>query len=281
MNYRHIYHAGNFADVFKHQLLISLIMALSRKDKPLSYVETHAGIGNYDLQSKAAQTTQEFSTGILKLMETPTDTRPELVNIYLQHVMQWNAKQGERVPRYYPGSPCLVRGLLRAQDRMILAELHPEDALSLKAQFSNDPQVAVHHMNGYLALKAFLPPKPSRGLVLIDPPFENPAEFHHLCDHIKVSMQRWPTGTYAIWYPIKSNEVIQQFYRVLQKSGIRKVLCCEIHLPPAGKALTACGMAIIHPPWQWEQEVETLLPWLTQTLTTPQQGSYRMRWLVE
>lgn len=280
MNYRHIYHAGNFADVFKHLILVSLINALSRKEQPFTYLETHAGIGSYDLQVRNAQITQEFTTGISKIIAAPHSNRLGLVSTYLQQITEYNTRQGSDKLRYYPGSPCLVRSLLRANDKMILAELHAEDVLSLRAKFSHDRQAAVHHMDGYLALKAFLPPKPNRGLVLIDPPFEKTDEFSQICQQLKLALERWRTGTYAAWYPIKNNSAVKQFYRELQRSGIREILCCEIHLPPADKGLTACGMIIINPPWQWQHSMEALLPWLTKTLAAPERGEYHLEWLV-
>jgi 23S rRNA (adenine2030-N6)-methyltransferase len=280
MNYRHLYHAGNFADVFRHLLLISLIQALSRKEQPFSYIDTHAGIGNYDLQLPNAQTTQEFSNGIGKLMAASATYRPALVDTYLQQVTQWNEQHGSEQLRYYPGSPCLVRSLLRANDKMVLAELHAEDVLLLKANFKRDRQVAVHHTDGYLMLKAFLPPQPNRGLVLIDPPFEKPDEFRQIAQQLKLALQRWHTGVYAIWYPIKNDSAVKQFYRDLQHSGIRKILCCEIHLPPAERGLTACGMIIINPPWQWPQEIKPVLLWLAHALAAPERGEYHMEWLV-
>ena len=280
MNYRHLYHAGNFADVFKHILLVSLIDALCRKPQPLSYIETHAGIGNYDLDLREAKATEEFTGGIVTLLATLESSRPAAVNRYVQQVLQWNSDRGCEHLRYYPGSPCLVRSLLRENDKMILAELHPEDVVLLKKHFWRDPQVAVHQMDGYLALKAFLPPKPNRGLVLIDPPFEKLDEFEQVVKHFSIALQRWRSATYAIWYPIKDSAVVKQFYCALQQQHLPETLCCEIHLPSKDKGLTACGMVVVNPPWQWKEYVDAVLPWLSQALAAPDAGFYRVAWLV-
>jgi 23S rRNA (adenine2030-N6)-methyltransferase len=279
MNYRHIYHAGNFADVFKHVLLTALIESLLRKNKPFCYLDTHAGIGHYDLEKKNAQKTREFENGIFKLLQEDRASLPKLITRYLQLVSAGNG--GEDV-RYYPGSPALVRQLLRPDDRMILTELHAVDIVSLKQLFLRDKQVAVHHLDGYQALKAFLPPKESRGLVLIDPPFEETGEFDQIMRQLQKAVDRWPVGTYAIWYPIKNTTEVNHFYKDLKKSGIREILCCEIHLPHfASKGLGACGMVVVHPPWQWKEEIESVLPVLCDILSKPDVGGYCVKWLVE
>ncbi len=281
MNYRHIYHAGNFADVFKHVLLTALIESLSRKDKPFCYLDTHAGIGYYDLQQRNAQKTQEFINGIFKLLKQDSAALPKLIAQYLQRVKKGNREQGARGFRYYPGSPTVVRQLLRPLDRMILTELHTEDALSLKQLFLHDKQVAVHHLNGYQALKAFLPPKEKRGLVLIDPPFEETNEFEQIMRNLQLAVDRWPVGVYAIWYPIKNKTDVQHFYRALKKSGIREILCCEMHLPEVeSRGLNACGMVVVNPPWQWKEEIARVLPVLCDVLSEPERGSCCVKWLV-
>lgn len=280
MNYRHIYHAGHFSDVFKHVLLTSLIQTFLHKDKPFCYLETHAGIGIYDLQSEAAQKTLEHTQGILKIWNSSDKPLPTLIHDYLQIVRTLNTAQGISQLRYYPGSPCYVRNFLRQQDRMILNELHPEDVLLLKRQFSNDRRISVHHLNGYQALKAFLPPKERRGLVLMDPPFEKADEFLQLQKELLLAIRRWDTGTYAIWYPIKDRYLVNHFYEVFKISGIRKILCCELEIPSSSTQLNACGMMIIHPPWQWEKEIAENLSWLSHTLAHTANGNYRLEWLV-
>lgn len=282
MNYRHIYHAGNFCDVFKHVLLISLVKYLLRKDKPFCYLDTHAGIGRYDLQHKNAQKTQEFKEGIFKLLQSNTTQLPKLISEYLHMVKMGNNEQDGENLRYYPGSPALVRKLLRPNDRMVLTELHPDDVLLLRQIFLHDKQVAVHHLDGYQALKAFLPPKESRGLVLIDPPFEKTDEFSQITKQLQLAITRWRTGIYAAWYPIKDIKEVNRFYGSLKNSGIREILCCEIHLPSldSNTTLNACGMVVIHPPWQWKEEIKLVLPVLCDSLSKPATGNCSIKWLV-
>lgn len=281
MNYRHIYHAGNFADVFKHILLIALIQSLLKKDKPFCYLDTHAGIANYSLKTEAAQKTQEFANGISKFWELNSETLPPLVACYVQMVKKWNAEQGALQLHYYPGSPILVRNFLRSDDRMILTELHPQDVLLLKKQFVNDKQVAVHHLDGYQAIKAFLPPKESRGLVFIDPPFEKTDEFTQIITQLQLIIHRWSVATIAIWYPIKERTEVNRFYQNLQDTGIRKILRCEINLPHfASAGLSACGMVVVNPPWQWQEKISEILPTICEILSAPDKGTYGVLWLV-
>jgi len=271
MNYRHSYHAGGFSDVFKHILLVSLIEFLLRKDKPFCYVDTHAGVGVYNLSSANALKTQEFKGGINKLLQ--------LKNVPFEVVKQYLTLLS--LP-FYPGSPLFVRKLLRPTDRMILTELHAQDILSLKKLFAYDKQVAVHHLDGYQGLKAFLPPKEKRGLVLIDPPFEETDEFSTLVTQLKFALQRWSTGVYAVWYPIKNLKEVNRFYSDLVDAGIQNILRCELHLPYlASKNFSACGMIVINPPWQWKEEVEQILPWLCEVLSAPDAGKWVVDWVAE
>ncbi len=270
MNYRHHYHAGNFADVFKHVLLVSLVQAMRRKEKPLCYLETHAGLGFYDLQQEPAQKTLEHVTGIGKLWPELAHA-PSSMRDYF-HIIQ--SANPESSLSCYPGSPYFVSQLLGADDRMVLAELHPEDVLQLKQLFAKDKRISIHHMNGYHALKAFLPPKLTRGLVLIDPPFEQTDEFEQILAHLKIAVRRFIAGVYAVWFPIKDKMAVQNFYNQLRRSNFGEITCCEIQLPQPSVGLQACGMVIIHPPWQWAEEIAQLLPWLCQTLSHPYVGQW-------
>ncbi len=280
MNYRHIYHAGNFSDVFKHLLLLSLLQSLMRKEKPFSYIETHAGIGRYDLQKEAAQKSKEFSGGILKLWKMSDQPMPDLVRTYIQQIQNFNRQNSATGLRYYPGSPHIARDLLRSGDRMILCELHARDIISLKNEFRADAQVAVHHMDGYQGLKAFLPPQPARGLVFIDPSYEQSDEFNQVAQQLQEANRRWPMGIFAAWYPIKDRKGVDNFYKELQDSGMRDLIYCEFALPFSVTSLTACGMIVLRPPWQWQQEVEKLLAWLSQALSAPAVGSWQFKCLV-
>ena len=270
MNYRHIYHAGGFSDVFKHIILITLIQFLLKKEKPFCYIDTHAGIGHYDLQLESAQKTQEFQRGISKLWELTDHDIPDSVSTYLTIVQAWNQKmtQHSRLS-HYPGSPILVRALLRDIDRMILAELHPEDAQTLKQLFRWDKQVATHFLDGYTAFKAFLPPKEKRGLILIDPPFERTDEFETIIRQLTFGIHRWRSGIYAIWYPLKNPLLVNLFYKNLSNVAQKEIVCYELHMPQkqvSDHGMNACGMAIIHPPWGFKAVLEIILPWLCNKL---------------
>jgi 23S rRNA (adenine2030-N6)-methyltransferase len=195
MNYQHAYHAGNHTEVFKHSVLCLLLAGLQRKPRPFAVLDTHAGAGIYDLLSSAAQKTGEARTGIAVVFNKriPTASR------YLDLVRSMNTG----TVRYYPGSPALIGAFLRENDRLIACELRADDAALLRAKFKGDRRVHVHHRDGYQAVKAFLPPPERRGLVFIDPPFEQADEFNQLADILNVGLRKWSTGIFAAWYPIK------------------------------------------------------------------------------
>lgn len=278
MNYRHSYHAGNFADVFKHIILTALIKSLLRKDSAFCYLDTHAGIGNYDLQSSTAQKGKEYANGIGKILQQPNP--PDLVKHYVDLVRANNPITSDPL-RYYPGSPQIVRQLLRPSDRMVLCELHEEDYHLLKTAFPHDKQVGIHHQDGYQALKAFLPPKERRGVVLIDPPYEDPDEFIHLLSALPKAIERWETGIYAVWYPIKEKRSIERFHRSLKLKIERPMLVSELTLFPENTStqLNGNGLLIINPPWQLDQEIKEILPWLWQVLSPNKQGRYEIKTL--
>jgi 23S rRNA (adenine2030-N6)-methyltransferase len=265
MNYRHIYHAGNFADVFKHAALSRIISYLKRKEAAFRVIDTHAGIGLYDLGSEEAQKTGEWRGGIGKLLEAaPTDDAP-LLEDYLATVRVLNPEGGLRL---YPGSPLLARHLLRRQDRLTAIELHPEDSQSLKEVFAGDHQVRVIELDGWLALGAHLPPKEKRGLVLVDPPFEEEGEFARMVDGLKKAHRRWPGGIYAFWYPVKDRVAAERFRLSLRESGIPKILDASFSVrgPSPEAKLDGCGMAIVNPPYVLREELTTILPALVRLL---------------
>lgn len=265
MNYHHIFHAGNFADVFKHITLILLIESLKRKDTPFCYLDTHAGIGRYDLLAEAAQKTKEYEEGIKQIWHNQSQSNVlPVIDLYLKIIADINEASQLR---YYPGSPCIVRALLRPQDRMILTEFHPQEVEKLKQEFLQDHQVAVHFQDGYQALKAFLPPKERRGLVLIDPPYESADEFEQIIHGLQQALIRWATGIYAIWYPIKNRADTNKFINQL-KQLTNNVLVEEFMIYPddVPTRLNGCGMAIVNPPWQLDQAMVSLTAWLTTVL---------------
>ena len=278
MNYRHSYHAGSFTDVFKHSILISLIQALQRKDTAAFYLDTHAGAGYYDLFSEEAQKIKEFELGIAKLFQIKKP--PVLIKHYLNCIKIVNthlAPPDSTSLPYYPGSPAIMRFFSREQDRIALTELHPEEYLLLKNYFSDSQRTRVHRLDGYQGLKAFLPPKERRGLILIDPPYEQPNELDNLISALSMALKRFATGVYALWYPIKNRSIINQFYFALKKSIQHPILITELSIYPedSSQHLNGCGMAIINPPWQLDREILEYLPWLWEILSIHGQGQYR------
>jgi 23S rRNA (adenine2030-N6)-methyltransferase len=266
MNYRHAYHAGNIGDVLKHAVLARLIVYMQRKDKPFRILDTHAGIGQYDLTATETQKTGEWQQGIGKVMsaELPADAA-ELLAPWLDVV---RAQNPDGSLTSYPGSPALARSLMRRMDRLTLTELHPEDFRTLSELFAGDHQVKTIHLDGWLALGSFLPPKEKRGLAVIDPAFEVTDEFDRLARGVCTAWKRWPSGTYAIWYPLKDRKGLKRFHLALEESGVRDVLVLELNVGQSGPdtAMLGSGMTIINPPFTLAGEMRTVLPVLTEIL---------------
>jgi 23S rRNA (adenine2030-N6)-methyltransferase len=273
--YRHLFHAGNFADVFKHALLTRLLLALQRKDKPFCYLDTHAGIGRYDLRHPWAAKLAEHRDGIDRLWgrEVPAALKP-----YLECVQAENRRE----LRYYPGSPRIARHFLRPGDRMELAELNREDCGTLARLFQQDAQVHVHCMDGYQALKAYLPPGERRGLVLVDSSFDRAHEFQRLVEGLQVGHRRWASGVFALWYPLMEANAVRGFERAVVQTGIRKVLKLELSVLPESwnQGLRGCAMLVVNPPFGLDQEARPLLDWLWKILAEAQTGGVRVEWLV-
>ena len=266
MNYRHAYHAGNFADVMKHAALARIVEYLKQKDKAFRVIDTHAGLGVYDLSSAEAQKTGEWRGGIGRLLEATLPAGAQaLLAPYLDAVRAADSGGGMR---RYPGSPAIVRPLLRPQDRLTAIELHPADAAALKARFAGDFQTRVIELDGWLALGAHLPPKEKRGLVLVDPPFEAEGEFGRLEEGLKKAWRRWPGGIYALWYPIKDRKAVEAFRRELAGAGIPKILdlSLEVRAPSAEPRFDGSGLVVVNPPYPLEAEMRTLLPVLAEVV---------------
>lgn len=281
MNYRHAYHAGNFADVLKHSVLVGLIEALKQKQTPFCYVETHAGSGRYDLHGGQARKTRESADGVVRLLDAAR--LPTLLHVYLNLVRALNAGRPGHDVAIYPGSPLLAALLLREGDRAQLCELQPEEAAALRTLFRDDSRIAVHERDGYEALKGLLPPREKRGLVLIDPPYEaQDGEFRRIEAALKQARTRWTGGTYAVWYPIKLRQQLTGFHRWLKGSGFEKVLVAELLVHPDNSALrlNGTGMAILNAPWKFDRQLEELLPALAQHLAQGRFGQHRVEWLV-
>ncbi len=275
--YRHLFHAGNFADVFKHALLTRLLIALGRKDKPFCYVDTHAGIGRYDLTHDWAQKLGEYREGIARLWDR--DDVPDLLQPYMAVV---RAENTDSRLRWYPGSPRIAQAMLRSGDRAELTELNRDDANALGMLFEGDRRVHVHLMDGYQALKAFLPPKERRGLVLVDSSFDRAREFARLAEALSLAHRRWSTGIYALWYPLMEASAMHAFDRDVSARGIRKVLQLELSVLPDGwnDSLRGCGMLVVNPPFGFEEEARAILPWLWGALSQARTGGWEVRWLV-
>jgi 23S rRNA (adenine2030-N6)-methyltransferase len=266
MNYRHGFHAGNFADLLKHAALCELLRLLTAKDKKLFVLDTHAGAGGYDLGGSLASRTREAEAGILRLAAAPRSGIPGSVSRYLAAVAAYDRKFGGAggAIRHYPGSPRLARAGLRPGDRLVACELHPLDRLALKREFAGDRAVEVREEDGYHALKALLPPPERRGLILVDPPFEAADEFELLGRALRHGLRRFATGCYAIWYPIKDEAAVGRFLGAFSSP---KTLRLELHLASAVQGrLAACGMLVINPPWKFEEAMREGLTWIASIL---------------
>ncbi len=280
MNYRHAFHAGNFADVLKHAAFVRILLHLRGKDAPFRVIDTHAGIGRYDLSSDAASSTGEWRAGIGRLLERPPPGEAgELLAPYLALVRGENI--GAEI-KNYPGSPAIAQAFCRAQDRMIFCELHPDDCAALRNNTGRDKRAKPVKIDGWTALKAYLPPKERRGLVLIDPAFEEPGDFERLVSGFAEAHRRWATGIYLLWYPMKSGDEVRAFEKRMAALQISKILRAEFSVGVQARkpdALHACGLAIINPPWPLEDELKTLLPALSRSLGAGGGGNYRVDWL--
>lgn len=279
MNYRHIYHAGNFADVLKHAVLARLVAYLKQKDKPFRVIDTHAGIGVYDLSSEEAQKTGEWQDGIGRLMRTPLPANiAPLLQPYLEIVQALNPQGGVGL---YPGSPKIARLMLRKEDRLSLMELHPADYEALAGNFAGDFQTRVTHLDGWLALNAHLPPKEKRGLILVDPPFEIEGEYRRLADGLAKAWRKFPGGVYCLWYPLKQGAPIEAFHEALAALEVPKTLCAELSVKSERETtgLSGSGLIVVNPPYTLKGELDILLPWLKDVLGQDRFASARSFWI--
>jgi 23S rRNA (adenine2030-N6)-methyltransferase len=274
MNYRHAFHAGNFADVMKHALLVRILAYLQRKETPLRVIDTHAGIGLYDLTSDEAGRTGEWVEGIGRLEEVFSPEVEEILAPYRAVIAEVRARHGENA---YPGSPAILREVLRRQDRGVFVELHPADHAVLNEAFNEVTNLKVMHLDGWTALHALIPPKEKRGLVLIDPPYEEPNELDRLCTELLAALTKWPTGVYAGWYPIKDVAPVDTVAARLHGASPRPGLRLELYVddPRDATRLNGSGLFVINPPWSLKQEAEVLLPALAERLSRRGYGAYR------
>jgi 23S rRNA (adenine2030-N6)-methyltransferase len=281
MNYRHAYHAGNFADVLKHVSLVLALGYLNRKDAPWFYLDTHSGRGHYPLTAGETQRAGEYRDGIARLLDAAAGAPPPSVAPYLDLVRQIGIVDGQLVA--YPGSPKLASACMRANDRAALCELERGETSALREEFRRDSRVAVHGRDGYEALLALIPPREKRGLVLIDPPYEQPDEFDRLYSSVTAALQRWPAGTFAVWYPIKHGGDASHFVAKMKATGIRRQLVAELCVRPDDSpvGLNGAGMLFVNPPWQLDQQLSEAVPWLHERLAVPLPGAAPGRWRVD
>jgi len=283
MNYRHAYHAGNFADVLKHAVLVRVIEYMKRKDTPFRVIDTHAGAGRYALTSRQATSTGEWQAGIARLLGPMARPLPPAAAGYLAPYLE--AVKAENCPlrlAVYPGSPSIALRLLRPQDRLIANELHPEALAQLRAAIGRDPRAKLLALDAFVALKSLLPPKERRGVVLIDPPFEAPGELLRVADGLAAALKRFATGIYIAWYPGKDAKAINRFHSNLASLAAERVLRVEMHIqrPERADRLTGCGLIIVNPPYGLESELATLLPVLSRLLSQQPTGAgYRLDFL--
>jgi 23S rRNA (adenine2030-N6)-methyltransferase len=276
LSYRHSFHAGNFADVLKHIILIHSLDYLRKKDKPFCCIDTHAGPGKYELDSEYALKNREFDTGIGKLWRG--NGLPDCVARYVSLIKGFNGP--DKLTRY-PGSPLIAKQLLRDKDRLCLFELHNTEIKSLSALADKDKRINVFHADGLKASIKLLPPFERRGLVLIDPSYELKSDYPQVVETLIAMHKRFATGTYALWYPVIDRKRNQQLERAIQASGIRNVQLFELGIRADSNehGMTASGIIVINPPWTLAAEMTQVLPWLADVLGNDGQGFYRIQTL--
>jgi 23S rRNA (adenine2030-N6)-methyltransferase len=278
MNYRHAYHAGNFADVLKHVALVLALDYLGRKDAPYFYLDTHSGRGDYPLTAGETQRAGEYRDGIVRLLDAAAP--PPAVAAYLDRIRELGVEDERLVA--YPGSPRLAAACLRPGDRAAVCELEPREAAALRAELAGDDRFAVHERDGYEALKALVPPREKRGLALVDPPYEQPDEYDRLHAALVAAYARWPGGTYAAWYPIKHGAAHASFLARMAATGIRRQLVVELVVRPEDSpvGLNGAGLLFVNPPWQLDVQLREALPWLHRALAVGRAGGWRVDWRV-
>ncbi|WP_334326496.1 23S rRNA (adenine(2030)-N(6))-methyltransferase RlmJ [Gilliamella apicola] len=277
LSYRHSYHAGNHADVLKHIVLTLSINALKEKEKPFLYLDTHSGAGRYLLKSEHSEKTGEYLSGINLLWQQPNI--PELLNTYLSVIKRYNPFSELK---YYPGSPLIAKQLLRQQDKLNLTELHPTDYPLLRQEFSKDKRAKVLREDGFAQLKSKLPHEFRRGIILIDPSYEIKDDYQIIPKALFEAYKRFATGVYLIWYPVVSRTQTQKMIDSIIKLGIRRISQFELAIKPDNnqKGMTASGMLVINPPWKLHEQMQTILPWLKNTLDVEKTGSFIAQELV-
>lgn len=277
LSYRHAFHAGNFADVLKHVVLVEILNYLGQKEKPFCVIDTHAGAGKYALNGDFAQKTREFESGILKLLAR--DDLPQNIKNYVELQKRFN--NGGQFNNY-AGSPLLIKQLLRAKDRLCLFELHSNEFEILKANMKVDKRVFCEKADGLKESLRLLPPIEKRGLVLIDPSYEIKSDYVEVVKTLIQMHKRFATGTYALWYPVIERGRNETLEMAFKKSGILNVQLFELGIEPdnSGRGMNASGMILINPPWNLAETMKTILPYLAQILGENGAGNFRIETLV-
>jgi len=275
LSYLHGYHAGNHSDVLKHVVLVAMLAQLTAKDKPLRFIDTHAGAGGYDLRSAAAQKNREYLGGIGRLWNATQAPAP--VARWLELVRSHNDGGAQKLVRY-PGSPWLARESLRPSDSLYLFELHPAEHRALEQKMGADARVTVLRQNGLEGCIGLVPPPERRGLVLIDPSYELKDEHSDVIAALGNAHRRFSTGTYAIWYPVLERRWVQRLERAVRAAGIESLALYELCVLPDGngRGLTGSGMLVVNPPWKLGEEMQAALPWLAHELGVDGRGSFRI-----
>jgi 23S rRNA (adenine2030-N6)-methyltransferase len=279
MNYRHAFHAGNFADVVKHAMLTRILVYLTQKPTALRYIDTHAGAGRTDLGSDEAARTAEWHDGIARILAAASaDAADPDAAAPLALLAPYLAIVRGAQP-FYPGSPALAAALTRPQDRLVCCELHPPTAATLSITLGRRGKAV--EIDGYTALKAFVPPPERRGVVLIDPPFEQRDEFVRLGDALATAWRKWPTGVYLAWYPLKDVAAADAFAEAIKSEQVARVLrlTLQVAAPRPDGPLVACGLVVVNPPFGFEAEAQTILPYLARTLGLGPWAASAVTWL--
>lgn len=276
LSYRHSFHAGNFADVLKHIILIKILVYLGKKDKPFCCIDTHAGPGDYALDEGYALKNREFENGIAKLWQR--DDLPDSVAGYAALIKKFN---GTGPLSRYPGSPLIIKQFLRGKDRLFLYELHSTEIGLLNAAVSRDRRIKVFHADGLTNTVGLLPPNEHRGLVLIDPSYEIKSDYQLVTETLIQMHKRFATGTYALWYPVVERSRNQQLEKAIKASGVKNVQLFELGIKTDTHehGMTASGMIVVNPPWTLAAEMQQVLPWLADVLGIDGAGLYRIETL--
>jgi len=285
VNYRHAFHAGSFSDVFKHAILARILVYLARKDAPFRFIDTHAGAGRYDLASAEAKRSPEWRDGVARLLKAaPPAPIAALLEPYLRTIGPFDASGA---PISYPGSPAIAQRLMRPQDRIALCEAHPDERERLVAALGHDGRLSIVGTDGYVALNGYLPPKERRGLVLIDPPFEQPDELQRVEQALARAIRKSPTGAYLLWRPIREAASDAHFLNSVAALGAPNILRLGLDVGPGAvgaqgqRPLARTGLLVVNPPHTLFDEAHALLPWLARLLAREGRGSHVCEWLSE